>query len=102
MVINPIATVVPLPAVLVVVVSEEHAYRIGFFPPVLCTPDDTIWFYSMTLVLDIICIVGVTLLIVVLWKIHKVTLLPVMLSHEKLLWVYACNHADFAADSRCL
>ena len=62
-----------LPFVPVITAFGTGGFTISRFPPVLCVPNNTdATFYSLLLPSLIIVAVGITLLIVLFWKIHKV------------------------------
>lgn len=70
--ISFLVTLLPLIAVLAVIISEDHEYTVGRFPPILCAPNSMMTFYSMAVPVDILCCAGVILLVIVFWIVHKV------------------------------
>ena len=63
---------VPLPAVIVSLAVDEHNYKLDRFPPSACSTDGDMWFYSSTLIIDVLLCTGVNLLIIITWALHKV------------------------------
>ena len=67
----PIGILLPLPAVVATLATE--GYAIDRFPPLLCSArnSDT-WYYTTTLVLNLVLMVGVCILTITFWKVHEV------------------------------
>ena len=71
---NVIGFSVPVPAIIVALVEEDYKYTLGGFPPFICVSKSSdLWFYSANLVIDVLLAVASSLLIIVFWKVHKVT-----------------------------
>ena len=66
---------IPLPAVILSLSVEDYYYRIYRFPPGICITNGAMLFYSMTALIDILVGIGVYLLFVVFWIIHRVIIL---------------------------
>lgn len=65
------ALLLPLPAVISTLAKD--GYRINRFPPILCSPRNSdLFYYPTMLVMNILLAVGVALLIITFWKVHKV------------------------------
>lgn len=61
-----------MPAVILCLSVKEYEYRIRRFPPTICFSNTTeVWFYSGVLLMDIVVCVGVCLLIVIFFVLHK-------------------------------
>ena len=63
----------PLPPVIVSLIVETYKYNLSRFPPTLCKSSSDMWFYT-AVIIDVILAIGVCLLIVVFWTIHRVSL----------------------------
>lgn len=63
-----------MPGVLLVILHQDYRYTIFNFPPLFCAPDNEVFFYSTTMVLDIVVAIGIIFLILALGLIHKVCL----------------------------
>ena len=70
--INSTGLVIPVPAVIVSLSVEEYNYKLNRFPPFLCTSNAAMWFYSIIFIIDVLVGIGVYLLFVVFWIIHRV------------------------------
>ena len=54
-------------------VPGSHGFGFGLFPPVLCIAiDENVTFSVVILPIVLLTLVGTTILILVIWKIHKV------------------------------
>ena len=51
---------------------EDYKYNIHRFPPNICISDEPMWFYSVTVIIDVLVCIGTYLLFVVFWIIHRV------------------------------
>ena len=65
----------PLPAVIVSLSVDNYKYKIHRFPPNICISDGPMWFYSVTVIIDVLVGIVTYLLFVVFWIIHKVNIL---------------------------
>ena len=63
--------VIPAPAVIVSLSAEKYNYKLNRFPPFLCTSNAAMWFYSIIFIFDVLVGIGVYLLFVVFWIIHR-------------------------------
>ena len=65
---------VPLPATITTVSVKKYGYTIASpLPPFTCLPaNDCLFFYSMVIVPNILLVVGIPMLIIVAWSLHKV------------------------------
>ena len=54
-------------------IVDTHKYNLRRFPPTLCNSSSDMWFYT-SVIIDVILAIGVCLLIVVFWTIHRVSL----------------------------
>ena len=62
---------IPVPAVVVAMATD--GYITNLFPTVLCGPRNSdLWYFSAMFVINLLLIVGVSLLIITFWKVHKV------------------------------
>ena len=52
---------------------EDYKYTIHRFPPNVCISDGSMWFYSITVIFDVLAGIGTYFLFVVFWIIHKVS-----------------------------
>ena len=68
-----------MPGVLLVILHQDYRYTIFNFPPLFCAPDDEVFFYSTTMVLDIVVAIGIIFLILALYLIHKVCVVTELL-----------------------
>lgn len=71
-------------------ISGGLGYGQTRFPPILCTGSDrNAVYYSVVLPIDMILAVGCSLLVIIFWIVHKVslTLLPLYLSYPTLLFL---------------
>ena len=71
-IINFLGLVIPLPAVIISLSVENYKYRIHRFPPNICISDGPMWFYSITVIIDVLVGIGTYLLFVIFWIIHRV------------------------------
>jgi len=55
-----------------IIYISTSQYKMTRFPPLLCVPSIDVYFYTISIPLCIILTIGVNLLIITLWKIHKV------------------------------
>lgn len=73
---------VPLPAVLMASTIPEYKYSLAYFPPMLCiTRNVNLWFFSTMLVMDVLGIVHMSMLILVFWIVHKVSMCAILSSY---------------------
>ena len=70
--INFTGLVIPLPAVIVSLSVEDYNYKTYRFPPFICGSDAAMWFYSVIVVINVLSGIGIYLLFVVFWIIHRV------------------------------
>lgn len=69
---------VPLPGVIATLVTD--GYAINRFPPLLCgSTNPKVQYYSLWLVINILVAVGITLVTLMFWKVHKVYIYTVLL-----------------------
>ena len=67
---------IPLPGVLLTFIVPEWSYVINQFPPLLCSSQNiNLLYYSLNLPLNILLAFGVSLFVVMLWKLHKVRII---------------------------
>ena len=67
---------IPIPGVLLALLVPEWNYVINDFPPFLCSPKNlNLWYYTMNLPINILVAIGVSLLILIFWKLHKVRII---------------------------
>ena len=71
-IINFIALIVPLPAVIISLAVKEYNYNQVRFPPSFCISNVEMTFYSEILIIDILACTGICLFVLVLWFVHKV------------------------------
>lgn len=71
--------VLPLPPIMACLFVDQYNYHIHRFPPTLCISYGEMWFYSVTLVLDVLIATGVCLLITIVWVLHQVSFVVVLL-----------------------
>ena len=74
-IINFTGLVIPLPAVIVSLSVKDYKYNIHRFPPNICISDGPMWFYSVTIITDVLVGIGTYFLFVIFWIIHKVSVL---------------------------
>ena len=72
---NLIGLVIPLPAVIVSLSVEDYNYKLYRFPPFICISNGPMWFYSVTVIIDLLAGIGVYLLFVVFWIIYRVNII---------------------------
>ena len=70
--INFTGLVIPLPAVIVSLSVEDYNYKTYRFPPFICGSNAAMWFYSVIVVINVLSGIGIYLLFVVFWIIHRV------------------------------
>ena len=64
---------VPLPVTVATLTMENYGYVIVGSPPIACAPVNTdLHFYTMVIITNIIVVIGIPLLIIVAWSLHKV------------------------------
>ena len=64
---------VPLPGVIVALTGDSQLYAIGNFPPLFCVPsNEVLVFYSFMFIFNLSLMVGIPILIVLFWILHKV------------------------------
>ena len=67
---------IPIPGVLLALSLPDWGYVVHQFPPFLCTPQNQMfWYYSAILPLNILIAIGVSLFVLMLWKLHKVRII---------------------------
>ena len=58
---------------IVALIGDNQLYVTGNFPPLFCGPsDEHLIFYSIMFILNICLMVGIPVLIVLFWIVHKV------------------------------
>jgi len=57
-----------------IVYASTSQYQITRFPPLLCVPTEDVYFYTISIPLCTILTIGVNLLVITMWKIHKVVM----------------------------
>ena len=63
----------PLPAVIAALAVEENWYTIGpFFLPICVSKNRNLSMISTTLFTSILLLISTTLLVTIIWKVHKV------------------------------
>ena len=68
-----IGLLIPLPGVIATLTMEDYGYFIVSIPPLFCGPlNGDLVFYSMILLINIILVMGIPMLIIVTWLLHKV------------------------------
>ena len=72
-----IGILIPLPPVIVALTEEKYGFTIVTFPPIFCSyaNQDFIKYFNI-LIFNTIAVIGIPLLIIVAWKLHKVSKLP--------------------------
>ena len=64
---------VPLPAMVAALTMEEYGHTLSNFPPFYCGPANSdLFFYSVVLLNDIYITIGIPMLIIAAWSLHKV------------------------------
>ena len=64
---------VPVPAMIAVLTMENYGHNLGSFPPRYCGPAKTdLIFYPVVFLTDVFLIIGIPMLIIVTWSLHKV------------------------------
>ena len=62
-----------MPGVIATLTMENYGHTIANIPPVFCGPANSdLVFYSVILLNNIILVIGIPMLIIVTWKLHKV------------------------------
>ncbi|XP_019859819.1 PREDICTED: uncharacterized protein LOC109588072 isoform X2 [Amphimedon queenslandica] len=79
-----LSILLPLPAVIISLTVDKFKYNIHRFPNTLCISDGDMWFYSITLPMDVLFAAGVIMLIIVLWTMRNKTNFLKKSSHTKL------------------
>ena len=75
---------IPLPGVLLALSVPDWGYVVNEFPPFLCSPQNqNLWYYSATLPLNILIAIGVSLFVLMFWKLHKVRV--IILTHYNII-----------------
>ena len=68
-----VAILLPVPAIVAAFVQDSLPYTMLRFPPIACIArDQTFHYYSLNFIPNIIMMVGVSLLLPVIWTVHKV------------------------------
>ena len=83
--INFTGLIIPLPAVIISLSVEDFKYNIHRFPPNICISNGPMWFYSVTVIIDVLVGIITYLLIVVFWIFHKVTYFLVNFIHNMIV-----------------
>ena len=73
--INSTGLVIPVPAVIISLSVQEYNYKLNRFPPFVCSSNASMGFYSIIFIIDVLVGIGVYLLFVVFWIIHRVNTL---------------------------
>ena len=64
---------VPIPAMVATLTMEEHGHSLGTFPPIFCGPSNSdVVYYPVVFLTDVFIVIGIPLLIIVAWSLHKV------------------------------
>ena len=64
---------IPLPVVITTLAAENQGYTFNSFPPFFCTPTNgDMIFYSQAFLDNVTFIIGIPMLIIVAWTLHKV------------------------------
>ena len=67
---------IPLPGVLLALSVPDWGYVVNEFPPFLCSPQNlNLWYYSANFPVNILIAIGVSLFVVMFWKLHKVRII---------------------------
>ena len=74
MITNFTGLVIPLPAVIISLSVKDYEYKIRRFPSGLCLTNGPMWFYSIDVIIDVLVGIGVYLLFIVFWIIHRVNI----------------------------
>ena len=65
-----------MPGVLLALLVPDWGYVVTEFPPFICIPQNLKFVYcSVTLPLNILLAIGVSLLVLMFWKVHKVIII---------------------------
>ena len=68
-----IGLLIPLPGVIATLTMENYGHAILNSPPLFCGPaSNDVAFYSVVLLINIFMVVGLPMLIIVIWSLHKV------------------------------
>ena len=71
---------VPIPGVLLALSVPHWGYVVYEFPPFLCIPQNQkFWYYSAKLPINILLPIGVSLFVIMFWKLHKVRIITLTL-----------------------
>ncbi|XP_019854874.1 PREDICTED: uncharacterized protein LOC109583828 isoform X3 [Amphimedon queenslandica] len=70
--VTTLSILLPLPAIIICLSVDKFKYNINRFPPTLCGSNGAMWFYSITLPMDVLFAAGVIMLIIVLWTMRNV------------------------------
>ncbi|XP_019859821.1 PREDICTED: uncharacterized protein LOC109588072 isoform X3 [Amphimedon queenslandica] len=68
-----LSLLLPLPAIIICLSVDKFKYNIYRFPTSFCISNGDMWFYSMTLPVDVLFAAGVIMLIIVLWTMRNGT-----------------------------
>ncbi|XP_019854875.1 PREDICTED: uncharacterized protein LOC109583829 [Amphimedon queenslandica] len=79
-----LSILLPLPAVIICLSVDKFKYNINRFPTTICSSNGVMWFYSITLPMDVLFAAGVIMLIIVLWTMRNKTNFLKKRSHTKL------------------
>ena len=64
---------IPIPGVLLALLVPGWGYVVHEFPPFSCSTQNlNLWYYSANLPLNILVAIGVSLFVLMFWKLHKV------------------------------
>ena len=62
-----------MPAVIVTLTTNHQNYAMDSFPPTSCVATNkSFHFFSVTLILNLAFVVGISMLIIIAWTLHKV------------------------------
>ena len=64
---------IPLPGVIATLTMENYGHAIANIPPHFCGPANSdLVFYSLILLNNVILVIGIPMLIIIAWSLHKV------------------------------
>ena len=70
---------IPIPGVLLALLISDWGYIVNEFPPSLCTPKGLqLWYYSTHLPINVLLAIGVSLFVLMFWKLHKVIIIIIV------------------------
>ena len=96
--------IIPLPTVIIVIVKNDNdlRYESPFFPHILlCQPNSVnYWFYSTIVPIDILCAVGLVMLMMIVWCLRKVMAVLLFTLSDVITFAYLYfQHQKFLNDS---